>query len=461
MKNNEIAVSIKNLNKIYKVYDSPGQRFLSLLLRRNLGRDFVALDDINVDIARGEAFAIVGKNGSGKSTMLQLLAGILKPTEGEIKVNGRIAALLELGSGFNPESTGYENIYMNAAILGLKKDEIERKVKDIIEFADIGQHLYEPVKTYSSGMYVRLGFAVAINVDADVLLVDEALAVGDVFFRQKCYSRLNELKEKGTTVILVTHNMSEVEQFCDRAMLLQSGKQISVGRSQEIVKEYYMEDQDTSFIQGKNVETDELNSSIKFSSGWEIKKATFYDLNLSKEISNGKASFSKIGLFDDMGNSKRVFLQGEYGYFYIEFDVCRDIEIPVVGILLFNQMNTIIHGKDSSQTYTKLPERVSAGTKMRFLQKVKFDIAEGEYSFEVGLAQMTKDGYAQRSYLPQESLDEKMERISLRSNVGTFAIVPKKIGEPTRMGFHGVCDLQGEIEILEKERYNYDSKKSR
>ena len=211
-----------------------------------------------------------------------------------------------------------------------------------------------------------------------------------------------------------------------------------------------MEEQDTSYIQAKCEETDEQSNGIRFSSGWEIKKAAFYDLNLSKEISNGKASFSKVGLFDEMGNSKRSFLQGEYGYFYMEVDVFRDIEIPIVGILIFNEMNTIIHGKDSSQTYTELPEHVSAGTKMRFLQKVKLDIAAGEYSFEVGLAQMTMEGYARRNYLPQELLDEKMERISLRSNVGTFAIVPKKVGEPTRMGFHGVCDLQGEIGILEK-----------
>ncbi len=451
MNSSETAVSIRNLNKTYKIYDTPGQRFKSLLFKKNLGRDFVALDGITVDIKKGEAFAIVGKNGSGKSTMLQILAGILKPTSGEVQINGRIAALLELGSGFNPESTGYDNIYMNAAILGLNKEEIEKKVQDIIAFADIGDHLYEPVKTYSSGMYIRLGFAVAINVDADILLVDEALAVGDVFFRQKCYTRLNELKAKGTTIILVTHNMSEVEQFCDRAMLLQSGKQISVGRSQEVVKEYYLEDQAVTVRHEKksnDLGVEKNQDSLTFESGWKIQEEEFYDLSLSQEVSNGKASFGKIGLFDAEGKSRRAFTQGEYGYFYIELDILHDIEIPVTGIILYNQRNTIVHGKDTSQTYTKLPDNVKKGTKLAYLQKIKFDIAEGEYSFEVGFTQMFKEGYDQRSYLAQEVINERMERVCLRNNVGSFSIMQKQIGTPTKMGFHGDCDLPGETELV-------------
>lgn len=447
MKSNEIAVSIRNLKKVYKVYDSPGQRFRSLLFKKNLGRDFVALDNINIDIARGEAFAIVGKNGSGKSTMLQILAGILKPTIGEVKINGRIAALLELGSGFNPESTGYENIYMNAAILGLKKEEIERKVQQIIEFADIGEHLYEPVKTYSSGMYVRLGFAVAINVDADVLLVDEALAVGDVFFRQKCYSRLNELKAQGTTVILVTHNMSEVEQFCDRALFLQNGKQQSVGRSQEIVKEYYL---DTSNIK---VEQQELSTEIQkhinvaFENGWTCKEDVFYSLENSKETTNGKAKYLKIGLFDAEGKARRNFTQGEEAYFYSAVQVEADIQVPITGISLYNQMNIIVHGKDTSQTYAILPKYVKAGDIVYILQRVKMDIAVGEYTFECGFVSMDTEAYERRSYLSQEELDISYERICNRNNVGTFSVVGRTIGSPTKSGFHGICDLSGDTEI--------------
>ena len=186
--NNEVAVSVRGLSKAYKIFESPGKRLCYHLFKVQTGRDFWALDNINFDIRKGEAFGIIGKNGSGKSTMLQILAGIIKATTGDVVVNGKIAALLELGSGFNPENTGYENIYMNAAILGVTKKEIERKIDEIIEFADIGSFINQPVKTYSSGMYIRLAFAVAINVNADIILIDEALAVGDLFFRQKCYA---------------------------------------------------------------------------------------------------------------------------------------------------------------------------------------------------------------------------------------------------------------------------------
>lgn len=456
MMDNNIAVSIRNLNKTYKLYASPAERFVSLLFKKNLGRDFVALDNISVDIKRGEAFAIVGKNGSGKSTMLQILAGILKPTAGEVQVNGRIAALLELGSGFNPESTGYENIYMNAAILGLSKQEIEKKVQDIIAFADIGEHLYEPVKTYSSGMYVRLGFAVAINVDADVLLVDEALAVGDVFFRQKCYSRLNELKARGTTIILVTHNMSEVEQFCDRGMLLKNGKQITVDKSQIVVKEYYMTEENDKYKQEKVSEEEKVEvvkqerkeAPVVFQSGWSIKEESFFDLSLSKEISNGFGAFVKIGLFDKEGKARRVFFQGEYGYFYAEASIKKNIQIPLLGIILYNQMNIIVHGKDTSQTYTKLPEYVESSKRIIFLQKIKFDMAEGEYSFEAGFSHIDIDTYRNRAYLIQEAINEGVERLCVRNNVGSFSVIPRKVGDPTKIVFHGSCDLPGETELV-------------
>ena len=459
---NEITVSIKNLNKTYKIYDTPGQRFRSLLFKRDLGRDFVALDGIDLDIARGEAFAVIGKNGSGKSTMLQILAGILKPTAGEVRINGRIAALLELGSGFNPESTGYENIYMNAAVLGLQKDEIERKVNDIIEFADIGDHIHEPVKTYSSGMYVRLGFAVAINVDADILLVDEALAVGDVFFRQKCYSRLNELKKNGTTIILVTHNMSEVEQFCDRAVLLQQGKQVAVGRSQDVVKEYYIrdnEDKKNQAVELKAQEKEEQeekdwqqeNSDGKFQrafkSGWKIQESVFYDLTKSKEVCNGKAFITKVGLFNEHGEAQRAFQQGEWGYFYIEVEVKEPIEIPIIGIFLYNQFNIIVHGKDTCQTYTELPQKVPKGSIIAFLQTMKFDIAVGEYSFEIGLASISQKTYRERSMITQEMINAGYESLCVRNNVGVFSIIEKQVGTPTKMAFHGNCDLPGETEL--------------
>lgn len=194
---NETAVFASHVSKAYRLFDTPGRRLAWHLFHWQTGSTFTALDDVSFEVKKGESFGIIGRNGSGKSTMLQILAGILKATAGEIRVNGKVAALLELGSGFDPESSGYENIYMNAAILGVSKEKIEQKIGQILEFADIGDFAKQPVKLYSSGMYVRLAFAVAIHVDADILLIDEALAVGDVFFRQKCYQRLEALKKEG------------------------------------------------------------------------------------------------------------------------------------------------------------------------------------------------------------------------------------------------------------------------
>ncbi len=244
----ETAVLASHVTKAYQLFDTPGKRLAWHLFRWQTGSTFTALDDVSFEVKKGEAFGIIGRNGSGKSTMLQILAGILKTTAGEVQVNGRVAALLELGSGFDPESTGYENIYMNAAILGVSKEKTEQKIGRILEFADIGDFAKQPVKLYSSGMYVRLAFAVAIHVDADILLIDEALAVGDVFFRQKCYRRLEELKQEGKTIILVSHGMNEVEQFCDRALLLDRSRAVMLGDSKEAVKRYYLLEQQTEEV---------------------------------------------------------------------------------------------------------------------------------------------------------------------------------------------------------------------
>ncbi len=239
----EVLISLRDVGKIYRLYDRPQDRLKHMLfsrLGRPYGRDFNALHRVSLDVRRGEVIGIIGKNGSGKSTLLQIMAGILRPAAGEVRVNGRVAALLELGSGFNPECTGRENVFINAAILGVAREDIEQRLDEIIAFADIGEFIDQPVKTYSSGMFVRLAFAVTTSLDADVLLIDEALAVGDVFFRQKCYRRLDELRARGVAIVLVSHAMNEVEQFCQRAVLLDGGHVVFEGGATEAVKRYYL-----------------------------------------------------------------------------------------------------------------------------------------------------------------------------------------------------------------------------
>src|SRR5262249_1944477 len=239
------------VGKVYRLYDRPQDRLKHMLfsrIGRSYGREFWALRDVSFDVRRGDVLGIIGRNGSGKSTLLQIMAGILQPAAGEVRLWGRVAVLLELGSGFNPDCTGRENVLMNGAILGLSRAEIERRLDEIAAFADIGEFIDQPVKTYSSGMFVRLAFSVTTSLDADVLLIDEALAVGDVFFRQKCYQRLGALRARGVSIVLVSHALNEVEQFCQQALLLQAGRVVFQGSASEAVKRYYLVEQDSRLV---------------------------------------------------------------------------------------------------------------------------------------------------------------------------------------------------------------------
>lgn len=240
-------LSLDGVGKAYRLYDKPIDRLKQMFLGgngRQFGKDFWALRDISFQVRRGQTLGLIGRNGSGKSTLLQIIAGVLKPTTGSMRIGGRVAAMLELGSGFNPEYTGRENVFLNGTILGLSHREMEKRFDEIAAFADIDEFIERPVKTYSSGMYMRLAFAVATCVKADILLIDEVLAVGDVFFRQKCYRRLAAMREAGTAIILVSHAMTEVEQFCRQGVLLHHGAMRFSGSATEAVKRFYLIDQE-------------------------------------------------------------------------------------------------------------------------------------------------------------------------------------------------------------------------
>ena len=235
-----IAISVKKLSKCYRIFPSPQARLLQGILghRKQLYQNFWALRDISFELRQGQTLGVVGRNGSGKSTLLQMLCGTLTPTEGQINCHGRIAGLLELGSGFNPEFTGIENIFLNASLLGLKQKDIDSRLDSILAFADIGEHIHQPVKTYSSGMALRLAFAVQANIEPDILIVDEALAVGDELFQKKCFSRLSQLKQQGTSILLVTHSCAQIIQHCDQALLLHKGQQQLLGKPSIITTTY-------------------------------------------------------------------------------------------------------------------------------------------------------------------------------------------------------------------------------
>lgn len=268
----DIAIKVNQLSKMYKLYDKPIDRLKESLgfTRKILYREHYALNDVSFEIKRGETVGIIGTNGSGKSTILKIITGVLNPTKGSVKVNGRISALLELGAGFNMEYTGIQNIYLNGTMMGFTKEEVDKKLDSIREFADIGEFINQPVKTYSSGMFVRLAFAVAINIEPEILIVDEALSVGDVFFQAKCYKKFEDFKKEGKTILFVSHDLSSIGKYCDRVVLLNKGTKLCEGDPKEIIDVYkkvlvnQLEDDDNNLNEDETIteETQEWKSLI-------------------------------------------------------------------------------------------------------------------------------------------------------------------------------------------------------
>ena len=265
----DIAISVENVSKIYKLYNKPSDRLKEVLgSKRITVREHFALSDVSFQVGRGETVGIIGTNGSGKSTILKIITGVLNPTGGNVAIEGRISALLELGAGFNMEYTGVENVYLNGTMMGFSNEEIDAKLDDILSFADIGDFVNQPVKTYSSGMFVRLAFAVAINIEPEILIVDEALSVGDVFFQSKCYHKFEEFKRMGKTILFVSHDLSSISKYCDRVILLDKGHKRAEGAPKQIVDMYKKllvnqlhEDDDPESIASGELDADKADRS--------------------------------------------------------------------------------------------------------------------------------------------------------------------------------------------------------
>ena len=311
----DIAVEIKDLTKEYKMFAGRKDRLIETIFPVFKRHEvFTAVNKLNLTVKKGEILGILGENGAGKSTLLKMITGVVSPTSGEIKVNGKISSLLELGAAFNAELTGEENIYQHGEVMGLTKEEIEQKKPEIIKFADIGDHLYQPVKTYSSGMFARLAFACAINVDPDILIVDEVLSVGDMAFQEKSITKMKEIREKGTTIIYVSHSLPSVKHFCSRAIWISSGKLVLDGSAEFVTEEYkkYMIDKPRERQINEKIETiKKEKKNNKAEKSIEIKSAKcnkeeyelFEDIEISIEIEN-KKQIDNYGIGIIISNSK-------------------------------------------------------------------------------------------------------------------------------------------------------------
>jgi len=454
----EPVVQVEGLSKAYRLFAQPQDRLKHALLwrlGRPYGQEFWALRNVSFRLCKGEMLAVIGRNGGGKSTLLQILAGTLRPTEGTVRLSGRVAALLELGMGFDLEFTGRENIYLNGAILGLSRKEIDAKVDEIIAFADIGDFIDQPVKYYSSGMFVRLAFAVTTGLDPDVLLVDEALAVGDIFFRQKCYRRMEELLQRGTTVILVTHSMADVEMFAKRALLLHEGKVLYYGAPSEAVRLYMLVNQ------GERAEKlSQMMKQEREERQWERETAsaephtakwwpnTLTPVSLEAQVRHPKAVCKGFIVTDDQRRPRQSFYQGETVHIYYEFEMLEDGVVPIGGILIQDERGVFVHGKTTLEhEVPDVPRWVRKGDRIRYHQWIMLNLAAGEYTFEIGLSEVLPELYEQRSRLAYREIREGLARLCHIPKAGRFVVMHRPRRQPSSLTHHGLCDLPGGMEM--------------
>lgn len=362
MSSENIVIDIKNLSKVYHIYDKPSNRLIQMLSfnRKKYFREFWALKNASFQIKKGETLGIIGRNGSGKSTLLQLLCGILNPTNGTINIKGRIAALLELGSGFNPDFTGRENIYLNATLLGLSNEEIKSRFNSIVKFADIGNFIDQPVKKYSSGMTIRLAFAINAHVDADILIVDEALAVGDIAFQAKCYSLLSDLKKSGVSFILVSHDVNTLRNISDRVLWLNAGKVHMYGDKRSVLDAY---------IKSQHME---INKNIN---------AKNLKLSNSKSYGNKKAKILSVDICDEKNKKIQKITVGENYNINMNTFFNEDVSNVSFGFYLKNNAGQPLIGLHSSNK--NLNFSCKKNKSYKFQIRFKNYLNTGSYNLQV------------------------------------------------------------------------------
>lgn len=433
---NDVIVKVENLCKNFKLYGSPKHRLLEALhpLRKKYHHDFCALKDISFEIKRGESFGILGKNGAGKSTLLKLITGVLTPTSGTVEVKGRVAALLELGSGFNPELTGMENIFFQGAIMGFTRIEMSQKVDLIVNFADIGEFIHQPVKTYSSGMFVRLAFSIMAHVDADILIIDEALSVGDAVFTQKCMSFIRNFQSKGT-LIFVSHDIASVQSLCGSALWISNSKIEKIGKAKKVAEAYLQhnlqEIYGDSLVLNKMCETTE-DQTYDFN---EEEGVIDYCSDL-KVIENHNATgwkTNKVDIlsikFENINPSKKNFEGGEKIQVIIKAKAFIAIEKPIIGFAVKDRLGQVLFGENT----------------LYYTDKVSCSIAEGqefEGRFQFRLPMLPNGDYAVMASVAEGTLYKNIQHHYFND-----ALIINVTSSKVRFGLVGVSFEKISLEV--------------
>jgi ABC-type polysaccharide/polyol phosphate transport system ATPase subunit len=429
------AVEFQSVSKSYSIYDHPGDRLKELLSFNRLKRhrDFWALHDVSFDVKRGETFCIVGENGSGKSTTLQIVAGILHPTSGTAAIHGRVSALLELGAGFNPEFTGHDNVYLNASILGLTKKEIDERYEDIAAFAEIGDFIHQPVKTYSSGMVVRLAFAVAIHVDPEVLLVDEALAVGDIYFRQRCMRKVHELRSRGVTILFVSHAVSDVKAIGDRVLWLDHGRVVEVGEPDRVIAKYLaaMTEKDSAYRHHAAEAVEAKRASVHAPEVVETIP------NIDHRYGDGRAEVLGIAVLDERGAPVHLLEPNSKIVVRISVRAKDELATPNVGFMLRNQLGIDFSGTNTAREGVELPP-MQAGDVYTVDFHVELpELYPASFSFSPAIADGGLDRYSMCDWI-DNAIALQMSRS--QGEVYGYMRLPCRVEVNSRVGDAGILE---------------------
>ncbi|MDH4318132.1 MAG: ABC transporter ATP-binding protein [Desulfobulbaceae bacterium] len=470
------AIKVSGVGKCYQRYRNPVDRLKQAIFRqRKYYEDVWVLRDINFELERGKALGIIGRNGAGKSTLLQILCGTLAPTTGEVLLRGKMAALLELGSGFNPEFSGRDNIYVNGAVLGLTRRQIDERFDDIVAFSELGDYIEHPVKTYSSGMQIRLAFSVQVCVNPDILIVDEALAVGDVFFQQKCHAHMEKLLENGTSILLVSHDTSSIRKYCDSALFLENGHNVFYGDVELAVSKFLFKKGNgtqrigSSLGEEKKIEATFNKSSPRAIEGDYVgrrapgngnipsgsildcwpESSEFTDIAGLQVIGDeNSARFTAVALCGEDGLRKNHFEQGEWAYFFWEVELLRDFEVPVGGITIFSASNIPIFSRGFTSKNRKQFGSASSGNFVKFCASVKTNIAVGDYVVKLAFSEMDfeKGGDGRAHHL-----NTAVYLDSMRSCVQMPKVLSLVVGESeddNMTPFFGIVDLPNVLEVV-------------
>ena len=393
------AITVKDVTKVYRLYDKPIDRLKESLslTHKSYHKDFYALNGLSFNVEKGQTVGIIGTNGSGKSTILKIITGVLTPTTGQVDVEGKISALLELGAGFNMDYTGIENIYMNGTMMGYSRKEMDEKLQDILDFADIGDYVYQPVKTYSSGMFVRLAFAVAINIDPEILIVDEALSVGDVFFQAKCYRKFEEFKKKGKTILFVSHDLSAISKYCDRAILLNQGVKLGEGSPKDMIDAYkqVLVGQYETPKAGVDVPDLTADGDVRAALDKQKRKQEAARMGVNPETleyGTKQAEIVSYYITDKNDVQTTAILKGDEFTMHMKVKIGQDLPAPIFAFSIKNIKGVEITGTNTMFEKTFL-ESVKAGQVLEITFRQKMRLQGGDYLISLGVTGYEKDTF--------------------------------------------------------------------